>query len=56
MAIDRAIGVLKAAKKPLIILGKGASYAQCDDLVKQFVETSGIPYIAMSMAKGLLAG
>ena len=54
VAIDRAIGVLKAAKKPLIILGKGASYAQCDDLVKQFVETSGIPYIAMSMAKGLL--
>ena len=53
-AIDRALEVLKAAKKPLIILGKGAAYAQCDDLVKQFVETSGIPYLAMSMAKGLL--
>ena len=53
-ALDRALGVLKGAKKPLIILGKGAAYAQCDDLVKRFVETSGIPYIAMSMAKGLL--
>ncbi len=53
-AIDRALGVLKGAKKPLIILGKGAAYAQCDDLVRRFVETSGIPYIAMSMAKGLL--
>lgn len=53
-AVDRAIDVLKAAKKPLIILGKGAAYAQCDDLVRQFVETSGAPYIAMSMAKGLL--
>jgi len=53
-AIDRALDVLKGAKKPLIILGKGAAYAQCDDKVRQFVETSGIPYIAMSMAKGLL--
>lgn len=53
-AIDRAMDVLKSAEKPLIILGKGAAYAQCDDLVRQFVETSGIPYIAMSMAKGLL--
>jgi oxalyl-CoA decarboxylase len=53
-AIDRALDVLKGAKKPLIILGKGASYAQCDEKVREFVEKTGIPYIAMSMAKGLL--
>ena len=53
-AIERALHHLKRAERPLIILGKGAAYAQCDDLVRQFVETSGIPYIAMSMAKGLL--
>ena len=53
-AVDRAVGVLKGAKRPLIILGKGAAYAQCDELVRRFVETSGAPYIAMSMAKGLL--
>ena len=53
-SVDRALDTLKSAKKPLIILGKGAAYAQCDDLVRQFVETSGAPYIAMSMAKGLL--
>ena len=53
-AVTRALDVLKTAKKPLIILGKGASYAQCDDLVRGFVEKTGIPYIAMSMAKGLL--
>src|SRR5690349_13964247 len=29
-AVKRAVDVLKAAKKPLIILGKGAAYAQCD--------------------------
>jgi oxalyl-CoA decarboxylase len=53
-AIARAIDVLKGAKKPLIILGKGAAYAQADDLVRELVEKSGIPYLPMSMAKGLL--
>ncbi len=53
-AVQRALQVIKGAKKPLIILGKGAAYAQADDLVRQFVETSGIPYLPMSMAKGLL--
>jgi oxalyl-CoA decarboxylase len=53
-AIDRALDVLKSAKRPLIILGKGAAYAQADDAVRTFVEKSGSPYIAMSMAKGLL--
>ena len=53
-AVDRAVNLLKGAKKPLIILGKGASYAQADDDIRAFVEKSGIPYLPMSMAKGLL--
>ncbi len=53
-AVQRALGVIRDARKPLIILGKGAAYAQCDDVVREFVEKSGIPYLPMSMAKGLL--
>jgi len=53
-SVARALDVLKAAKKPLIILGKGAAYAQVDDTIKEFVEKSGVPYLPMSMAKGLL--
>ena len=53
-AVNRALDVLKGAKRPLIILGKGAAYAQEDETVKAFVEKSGIPYLPMSMAKGLL--
>jgi oxalyl-CoA decarboxylase len=53
-AIARGLDLLKAAKKPLIILGKGAAYAQADDQIRAFVEKSGIPYLPMSMAKGLL--
>jgi oxalyl-CoA decarboxylase len=53
-SIKRALDVLKSAKRPLIILGKGASYAQADDAVRQFVERTGVPFLPMSMAKGLL--
>ncbi len=53
-AITRAVDLLKSAKKPLIILGKGAAYAQADADIKALVEKTGIPYLPMSMAKGLL--
>src|SRR6187399_1265118 len=53
-SIKRALDVLKSAKKPLIILGKGAAYAQADEEIKTFVEKSGVPFLPMSMAKGLL--
>ena len=54
-SVKRALDVLKSAKKPLIILGKGAAYAQADEAIKAFVEKSGVPFLPMSMAKGLLA-
>ncbi|RJX31327.1 MAG: oxalyl-CoA decarboxylase [Oxalobacter sp.] len=54
-AIKRAADLLKGAKKPLILLGKGAAYAQCDADIKALVEETGIPFLPMSMAKGLLS-
>ena len=53
-AVKRALDLLKSAKRPLIILGKGAAYAQADAEVRALVEQTGIPYLPMSMAKGLL--
>jgi len=53
-SVDRAIEVIQNAKRPLIILGKGAAYAQADNEIRAFVEKTGIPYLPMSMAKGLL--
>ena len=54
-AVKHALDVLKGAKRPLIILGKGAAYAQADDAIRAFVEKSGAPFLPMSMAKGLLS-
>ena len=53
-AVKRALDVLRSAKRPLIILGKGAAYAQADADIRAFVEKSGAPFLPMSMAKGLL--
>ncbi len=53
-AVQRALDLLRSAKKPLIILGKGAAYAQADSEIRNLIEKTGIPYLPMSMAKGLL--
>src|SRR6266704_2114912 len=53
-AVKRAVDLLKGAKKPLIVLGKGAAYAQADADIRALIEKTGIPYLPMSMAKGLL--
>ncbi|HET8874697.1 MAG TPA: oxalyl-CoA decarboxylase [Casimicrobiaceae bacterium] len=53
-AVTRALDLLKGAAKPLIILGKGAAYAQADADIRALIEKTGIPYLPMSMAKGLL--
>ncbi|OBG26459.1 oxalyl-CoA decarboxylase [Mycobacterium sp. 852002-51057_SCH5723018] len=53
-AVDAAIDLLAAAERPLVILGKGAAYAQADPQIREFVESTGVPFLPMSMAKGLL--
>lgn len=54
-AIERAVKVIKGAQKPLIILGKGAAYAQSEELVQKLVADTDIPFLPMSMAKGLIS-
>ncbi|OOK75627.1 putative oxalyl-CoA decarboxylase [Mycobacterium kansasii] len=53
-AVDRALQLLATARRPLIVLGKGAAYARADNVIREFIETTGIPFLPMSMAKGLL--
>ncbi|MDE7092761.1 MAG: oxalyl-CoA decarboxylase, partial [Muribaculaceae bacterium] len=53
-AVKRAAQTLLSAKRPAILLGKGAAYAQVENQIKELVETYNIPYLAMSMAKGVM--
>ena len=53
-AVDRAIVLLADAQRPLLVLGKGAAYSQADKQIRAFIEATGLPFLPMSMAKGLL--
>ncbi|MGW2102658.1 oxalyl-CoA decarboxylase [Streptomyces olivaceoviridis] len=53
-AVDRAIELLAGAERPLVVLGKGAAYARADEVIREFVDTTGLPFLPMSMAKGLI--
>jgi oxalyl-CoA decarboxylase len=53
-SVSRALDLLKTAKRPLVLLGKGAAFAQADQEIRSFIETTGVPFLPMSMAKGLL--
>src|SRR5213592_2812818 len=39
-SVQRALDLLKGAKRPLILLGKGAAYAQADDSIRALIEKS----------------
>ncbi|XP_031253279.1 2-hydroxyacyl-CoA lyase [Pistacia vera] len=52
--IEQAVSLLREAKKPLIVFGKGAAYARAEGELKKFVETTGIPFLPTPMGKGLL--
>lgn len=53
-AVARAVELLSTATRPAILLGKGAAYARAEDRIKKLVETCNIPYLPMSMAKGIM--
>ena len=54
-AVDRAVSLLANAQRPLVVLGKGAAYAQADKEIRAFIHATGLPFLPMSMAKGLLS-
>ncbi|XP_034030904.1 2-hydroxyacyl-CoA lyase 1 [Thalassophryne amazonica] len=54
-AVTEAIAVLKAAQKPLVIIGKGAAYGKAETALKELVETAGLPFLPTPMGKGVLS-
>lgn len=53
-SVQRAVELIASAKRPVFLIGKGAAYAIVEDIMAKLVNTTGIPYYPMSMAKGLL--
>lgn len=53
--IEKAIEILTTAQKPLIIIGKGAAYAQAENEIAAFLTSTGFPFLPTPMGKGVVA-
>ncbi|XP_076093996.1 2-hydroxyacyl-CoA lyase 1-like [Mytilus galloprovincialis] len=49
-----AADLLYYAQKPLVIIGKGAAYAQAENSVRELVEGCKLPFLPTPMGKGVL--
>ena len=53
-AITAALEALKSAKRPLVIVGKGAAYGRAEDEVLSFLEATQLPFLPTPMGKGVV--
>lgn len=53
-SVEAAVAALKTAERPLVIVGKGAAYARAEDEVREFIESTQLPYLATPMGKGVM--
>lgn len=47
-------GLLQSAKAPLVIVGKGAAYAQAEKSIRKLIEQTRMPFLPTPMGKGVL--
>ncbi|MBF6599205.1 MAG: oxalyl-CoA decarboxylase [Dehalococcoidia bacterium] len=53
-AVEAALAALRSAERPLVVVGKGAAYARAEEEVRQFIESTQLPFLASPMGKGVL--
>ncbi len=52
--LDRALELIRAARRPLVICGGGVRYSEAGEALKAFCEQSGIPFSETQAGKGVL--
>jgi thiamine pyrophosphate-dependent acetolactate synthase large subunit-like protein len=52
--LDRAVDVLASASRPVVVAGSGAFFSKAGPSLRAFAETSGIPVVTTSAARGLV--
>lgn len=53
-AVCAAASVLRSAKQPLLIIGKGAAYSHAEDSIRKLVELCNLPFLPTPMGKGVV--
>ena len=52
--LDRALDLLRASERPIVVAGSGAFFSDAGDALRGFAERTGIPVTTTSAARGLL--
>lgn len=52
--IAKAVSLLKSAKSPLLIIGKGAAYAHAEGAIRNLQASTGLPFLPTPMGKGVV--
>ncbi|KAF2686460.1 hypothetical protein K458DRAFT_362502 [Lentithecium fluviatile CBS 122367] len=52
--LAQVAALLRTAKAPLVVVGKGAAYAKAENGIRQLIEDTGIPFLPTPMGKGVL--
>ncbi|TWD82242.1 3D-(3,5/4)-trihydroxycyclohexane-1,2-dione acylhydrolase (decyclizing) [Kribbella amoyensis] len=52
--VDKAVELLKASERPLIVAGGGVAYSRAQDALREFAEATGIPVAESQAGKGSL--
>ncbi len=53
-AVAEAVKMIEAARHPLLLVGAGANRKRTSNMLKRFVELTGIPFICTQMGKGVI--
>ncbi|KAI4127279.1 MAG: hypothetical protein LQ338_003283 [Usnochroma carphineum] len=52
--VTRSVELIKRAKAPLIVVGKGAALARAESTIRALVDHANIPFVPTPMGKGVL--
>ena len=52
--VANTLALLKMAKKPLVIVGKGIAYADASEGMRSFLAKTNLPFLATPMGKGVV--
>jgi acetolactate synthase-1/2/3 large subunit len=52
LPIEKIVGIINTARRPMCLIGGGVMSAGAEQLVEQFIDLTGIPFITSLMGKG----
>lgn len=47
--------LIKAAKAPLVVIGKGAAYARAEGVIRELIDRTNLPFLPTPMGKGVVS-